>query len=147
MQDLGAGPSQQSFYDVIVPSQPCYNLSDETFLQNNCIIMNIEKDGKLFGVYLYVPTVSFIWRGVVIAHVFLIATSMFTTKYHGAVVDISATLPLAIKQYVFKEALQWTSERQAQVQSYVSQTELTSELDLQCNYFTLVARHFRSKNN
>jgi len=38
-------------------------------------------------------------------------------------------------------------ERRAQVQSYVNQTELTSELNLQCNYFALVERHFRSKNN
>jgi len=25
MQDLGAGPSEQCFYDVIVFSQPCYD--------------------------------------------------------------------------------------------------------------------------
>jgi len=31
-------------------------------------------------------------------------------------------------------------ERRAQVQSYVIQTELTSELNLQCNYFTFVGR-------
>jgi len=36
-------------------------------------------------------------------------------------------------------------EIRAQVQSYVSQTELTSELNLQCNYFTLVERHFRRR--
>jgi len=38
-------------------------------------------------------------------------------------------------------------ERREQVQSYVSQTELTSELNLQCNYFALVERYFRSKYN
>jgi len=31
------------------------------------------------------------------------------------------------------------------MQSYVNQTELTSELNLQRNYVTLVERHFRSK--
>jgi len=35
----------------------------------------------------------------------------------------------------------------AQVQSYVNQTELASELNLQCNYFTPVEQHFRSKND
>jgi len=38
-------------------------------------------------------------------------------------------------------------ERRAQVQSYASQTELTSELNLRCNYFALVERHVHSKNN
>jgi len=38
-------------------------------------------------------------------------------------------------------------ERRAQVQSYVNQTELTSELNLKYNYFALVERNFRSKNN
>jgi len=37
-------------------------------------------------------------------------------------------------------------ERRAQVRCYVNQTELTSELNLKCNYFTLVERNFRSKN-
>jgi len=72
---------------------------------------------------------------------------MFTTKQHAAVVDISVTLPFAIKPQVIKEALQWRSEWRGQVQSYVNQTEQTSELNLQCDYFTLVERHFRSKNN
>jgi len=30
-----------------------------------------------------------------------------------------------------------------QVQSYIDQTELTSELNLKCNYFALVERNFR----
>jgi len=34
-----------------------------------------------------------------------------------------------------------------ELQSYVNQTELTSELNLQCNNFTLVERHFRWKND
>jgi len=38
-------------------------------------------------------------------------------------------------------------ERREQVLSYVNQTELTSELNLQCNYVAHVERHFRSKNN
>ena len=35
----------------------------------------------------------------------------------------------------------------AQVQSYANQTELTSELNLQGNYFIRVERHYRSKND
>jgi len=38
-------------------------------------------------------------------------------------------------------------ERRPQVQGYLNQTELTSELSLQCNYFALVERQFRSKYN
>jgi len=48
---------------------------------------------------------------------------------------------------VVKEALQCRSERRAQVQSYVNQTEMTSELNLLRNYFTRVERHFHSKNS
>jgi len=59
----------------------------------------------------------------------------------------SVTLPLVIKPKVVKEALQWRSERQAQVQSYVDETHVTRELKLQCNYFTLVERHFCSKDD
>jgi len=47
----------------------------------------------------------------------------------------SVPLLLVIKQKVAKEALQWSSERRVQVQSYVNQSELTSELNLKCNYF------------
>jgi len=39
-------------------------------------------------------------------------------------------LPLVIKLKVVEEALQWRSERRTQVQSYVNQSELTSELNL-----------------
>jgi len=60
-------------------------------------------------------------------------------------VDITGTN--VIRPKIVKEALQWRYERRAQVQSYVNQTELTSELNIQCNYFILVERHFRSKNN
>jgi len=42
------------------------------------------------------------------------------------------SLPLVIKPKVVKEALQWRSQRLAQVQSYVNQTELRSELNLPC---------------
>jgi len=38
-------------------------------------------------------------------------------------------------------------ERRAQVQSYINQTELTSELNLQCSYFILVERRVYSMNN
>jgi len=38
-------------------------------------------------------------------------------------------------------------EMRKQVQSYVNQTELTSKLNLQRNYFTLVEQHFLSKND
>jgi len=38
-------------------------------------------------------------------------------------------------------------ERRPQVKSYVNQTELTSELKLQCNYFAQVEQHFRLKMN
>jgi len=38
-------------------------------------------------------------------------------------------------------------ERRAQMQSYVNQTELTSELNLRCNYFAFVERQFPSKIN
>jgi len=46
-----------------------------------------------------------------------------------------------------KEALQWRSERRAQVQSCVNHTELTSELNLQYSWFTLSKRHIHSKND
>jgi len=59
----------------------------------------------------------------------------------------SVPLPLVIKPKVLQEALQWRSERREQVQCYVNRTELTSELNLQCNYFALVERHFPLKNN
>jgi len=32
MQELGAGPSEQWRYDIIVRSQPCYDLFDEDIL-------------------------------------------------------------------------------------------------------------------
>jgi len=59
----------------------------------------------------------------------------------------SVPLLLVIKPKFLVEALQWSSERRAQVQSYVNQTELTSECNLKYNYFTFVERNFRSKNN
>jgi len=36
-------------------------------------------------------------------------------------------------------------EIRGQVQSYVNQTELKSELNLQCNYLPLVEWHFRRR--
>jgi len=62
-------------------------------------------------------------------------------------VSDSVSLPFVIKSKVVKKALQWGSEPRAQVQSYVSQTELTSELNLQSKYFILVERRFGSNNN
>jgi len=51
-----------------------------------------------------------------------------------------------IKPNVVKEALQWRSERQTQVQNFANQTELTCELNVQCNS-PFVERHFHTKNN
>jgi len=59
----------------------------------------------------------------------------------------SVPLPLVTKPKFVVEALQWSSKRRDQVQSYINQTELTSELNLKCNYFAVVERNFRSKNN
>jgi len=59
----------------------------------------------------------------------------------------SSQLPLVIKPKVVKETLQWGSVWPAQAQTCDSRTELTSELNLQCNYFTLIERRSRSKNN
>jgi len=59
----------------------------------------------------------------------------------------SVPLPLVIKPKFAVKALLWGSERRVQVQSYVNQTELTRELSLKCNYFSLVEGNFRSKNN
>jgi len=54
----------------------------------------------------------------------------------------SVPLPLVTKPKFVAEALQWSSERRAQVQSYFNQTELTSELNLNCNYSrTCLIRH------
>jgi len=65
------------------------------------------------------------------------------------VLDItqSTANSLVIMPKVVKQALQWRSKWPAQVQSYVNQTELTSELSLQCNYFNFVERRFYSKNS
>jgi len=74
------------------------------------------------------------------------ATSMFMNILLCWMLD-SVPIPLVIKPKVVKKDLQWRCVRRAQVQSYINQTELTSELNLQYNYFTLVERHFRSKND
>jgi len=88
--------------------------------------------------YVYNTIASFIWRGVDIAHVSP-TTSMFVTNSMLLCWKLdSVPLPVAIKPKVVNEALQWRSERPAQVRSSVNQTELTSELNLQYNYFTLV---------
>jgi len=56
-----------------------------------------------------------------------------------ALVDIrQCTATEVIKPKIVKETLQWGSEWLAQKQSFVNQTELASELNLQCSYFTLV---------
>jgi len=79
----------------------------------------------------------------------LLATTMFMTNSMLLWWTLhSVPFPVVTKLKVVKEALQWRCERRAQVQSYVNkQTELTSEMNLQRNYFNLVERHFRSKNN
>jgi len=46
----------------------------------------------------------------------------------------SVLLLVAIKLKAIKEALQWRSEWQAQAQSYIHQAELTSKLNLQCQW-------------
>jgi len=75
-------------------------------------------------------------------HMFMMTNSMLLWWTRDSV-----PLPLAIKPKFAVEALLLGSERRAQVQSYVNQIELTSELNLICNYFALVERNFRSKNN
>jgi len=65
-----------------------------------------------------------------IAHAPL-ATSMFVTNSMLLWWTLGKVpLPLVIKLKVVEEALQWRSERRTQVQSYVNQSELTSELNL-----------------
>jgi len=59
----------------------------------------------------------------------------------------SVPLPFVIRAKVVNEALQWRSELRAQVQSYVSHIEITSELNLQCNHFIRVERHFPMENS
>jgi len=77
-----------------------------------------------------------------------LTTSMFMTNslLLSWTLD-SVPLPLIIKTETVKEALQWRSKLRAQVQSFVNQTEITSELNLQCNYSIRVERHFRSTNS
>jgi len=52
----------------------------------------------------------------------------------------SVSLPLVI-------SCKGNSAVEIPVQSYVSQTESTSEFNFQCNYFILVKQHFRLKND
>jgi len=59
----------------------------------------------------------------------------------------SVLLPVVVMSKGIVKALQWRSKRWTQVQSYINQTELTSELNVQCNYIALVERHFHSNNN
>jgi len=40
MQDLGAGTSEERCYDVILLSQPCYDLMMKMFQQNKYININ-----------------------------------------------------------------------------------------------------------
>jgi len=61
-----------------------------------------------------------------------LATSMFMTTILLWTLN-GVLLPVVIKPNVAKEALQWRSERRAQVQSYANQTKLKSELNIQCN--------------
>jgi len=62
-----------------------------------------------------------------------LATSMFVTNITLLWWALDNVLPLVvIKPKAVTEALQWRSQRRVQAQSYVNQTELTSELTLQC---------------
>jgi len=47
---------------------------------------------------------------------------------YGLLLWWSVPPPLVIKPKVVKEAVQWRSERRVQMQSYVNQNEMTSEL-------------------
>ena len=61
----------------------------------------------------------------------------------------SVPLRIVIKPKILKEALPWSFERRAQVESYVlPQSNRTSGLNLQCNilHSCKSARHFRSKD-
>ena len=99
--------------------------------------MNIKKR-QIIGDDLYVGCMiaeQFILWAVGIAHVSSSFTMFMTNSMLLWWILDSVPLPLVIKQKVAKEAMQWSSERRAQVQSYVNQPELTSELNLKCNYF------------
>ena len=116
---------------LIVLSQPCYDLFDEDILAKQ--LYEHKKGGKYNWswsrstwdvlsrpwVDLYVhdnTTVSFIWKGVGIAH----------ASPSSAVVDMgqcsSLPLPVLIKSKVVKEALQVSPMLRVQVQSCVNQT-------------------------
>jgi len=91
---------------------------------------------------MYVSVVSFFgWAWLVCS----LATSMFMTNILLLRWTLgSVPLPLVINPTVVKETLQCRYERRAQVQSYINQTEMTSELN---NAIACFERHFRSKNN
>jgi len=87
--------------------------------------MNIKIDSKLLELICMYQKFLF-WMGVAhvspdYAHVYDHSLLLWLTLDR-------APLPLLIKPKVVKEALQWRSEWQVQVQSYFNQTELTSEL-------------------
>jgi len=70
-----------------------------------------------------------------------LATSIFMTNsllLWLILGSVGLPLQLAIKLKVVKEVLQWRSELRAPAQSYVIQADITSELNLQCNYFTVL---------
>jgi len=76
-----------------------------------------------------------------------LAVSLFLTNVNSMLLWWTLNSVLVINTKVVKETLQWRSVWRAQMQSYVIQTELISELNLHCTQFTLVERHFRSKND
>jgi len=63
-------------------------------------------------------------------------------KQYATVVDIRQCAAIPVPLVIEPKTVQWRSERRGQVQSYVNQTELASESNLQRNYFALVERHF-----
>jgi len=92
-----------------------------------------------------VITQQFLLWGVGIAHVSP-GNGHVYDSWHVVVVDIrqcTATNRNQAESYNGSSAM----EQREQVQSYASQTELTSDLNIQCNYFALAERYFLSKNN
>jgi len=76
-----------------------------------------------------------------------LAMSLFMTNVNSMLLWWTLNSVLVINPKVVKETLQWRPVWRAQMQSYVIQTELISVLNLQCNHFTLVERHFHSTND
>ena len=121
------GQSKQWCYDVIVLSQPCYDLFDEGVLANNN--MNMKKTANFWNwsVGLCINSSSFICY--LEGHGHRSCVPKLRPRWWQSVLvwwTLDRVLvPLVIKAKVIKMALQWRSEWGAQAQSYVNQTELT----------------------